>query len=66
MALPNYSVTAPCLQINQNDVVFDWANKLLDNWDMRKTYKQDLILALANAHCNQARVLLEDEKVRAL
>lgn len=51
------------LQINQNDVVFDWANKLLDNWDMRKTYKQDLILALANAYCNVARELLENEKV---
>jgi hypothetical protein len=51
-------------QINQNDAVYDLASKLLDNWDMRKTYKRDIILSLAVARCNIARDLLADQKVR--
>lgn len=39
------------------------ASKLLDNWDMRKTYKRDIILSLAVARCNIARDLLADQKV---
>lgn len=50
-------------QINQNDAVYDLAAKLLDNWDMRKTYKRDIILSLAVARCNIARDLLADQKV---
>jgi hypothetical protein len=44
--------------------VYDLASKLLDNWDMRKTYKRDIILSLAVARCNIARDLLADQKVR--
>ncbi|KAF6262514.1 hypothetical protein COO60DRAFT_613137 [Scenedesmus sp. NREL 46B-D3] len=57
------SALALLAQINQNDAVYDLASKLLDNWDMRKTYKRDIILSLAVARCNIARDLLADQKV---
>lgn len=43
--------------------MYQLATKLLDNWDMRKTYKRDIILSLAVARCNIARDLLADQKV---
>eukprot|EP00882_Tetradesmus_deserticola_P023043 GHRQ01025074.1.p1 GENE.GHRQ01025074.1~~GHRQ01025074.1.p1 ORF type:complete len:372 (+),score=123.53 GHRQ01025074.1:139-1254(+) len=57
------SALALLAQINQNDAVYELASKLLDNWDMRKSYKRDIILSLAVARCNIARDLLADQKV---
>uniref|UniRef100_A0A383WG92 Uncharacterized protein n=1 Tax=Tetradesmus obliquus TaxID=3088 RepID=A0A383WG92_TETOB len=57
------SALALLAQINQNESVYQLATKLLDNWDMRKTYKRDIILSLAVARCNIARDLLADQKV---
>jgi hypothetical protein len=51
------------LQINQNEVVFDLGSKLLNNWDMCKAYKRDLLLSLVVANCNVARDLLAEQKV---
>jgi hypothetical protein len=51
-------------QLNQNAAVSELASKLLDNWDMRRTYKRDLTLSLAIVRCNIARELLADQKAR--
>jgi hypothetical protein len=45
-------------------MVIDMMPTLLDNWEFRRVFKQDLMLALAVAYCNKARELLKDEKVR--
>lgn len=52
-----------CLQLGHDDIVIDMANGLLENWEYRKVYKADLILALAVAYCNKARELLKEEQV---
>ncbi|KAF8073049.1 hypothetical protein HT031_000710 [Scenedesmus sp. PABB004] len=58
------SALALLAQLDQNAAVRDLATKLLDNWDMRKTFKRDIILSLAVSRCNAARDLLADQKAR--
>ena len=53
------------LQIGQHDHVLELAPPLLENWQVRKSYKRDMLLALALACCGRARDMLAFEQVRA-
>lgn len=44
-------------------MVIEVASAMLANWEVRKLYKQDIILSLAVAYCNKARDMLSDEQV---
>ena len=50
-------------QVGYHDMVIDMMPNLLENWEFRRVFKQDLMLALAVAYCNKSRELLKDEKV---
>jgi hypothetical protein len=42
-------------------MVINMALPLLENWEVRKAYKRDILLALALAYCSKARDLLTNE-----
>lgn len=44
-------------------MVINMALPLLENWEVRKSYKRDILLALALAYCSRARDLLTNELV---
>ena len=44
-------------------MVINIALPLLENWEVRKAYKRDILLALALAYCSKARDLLTNEQV---
>lgn len=46
-------------------MVINMALPLLENWEVRKAYKRDILLALALAYCSKARDLLTNEQVGA-
>lgn len=52
------------MQIGASDMVINMALPLLENWEVRKAYKRDILLALAMAYCSKARDLLTNEQVR--
>ncbi|GBF92621.1 hypothetical protein Rsub_05235 [Raphidocelis subcapitata] len=49
-------------QIGAADMVINMALPLLENWEVRKAYKRDILLALALAYCSKARDLLTNEQ----
>lgn len=46
--------------------VYELAEKLLQDKEVSATYGRDLVLSLVIAHCNIARDLLMDQKVRRM
>ena len=49
-------------KIGASDMVINMALPLLENWEVRKAYKRDILLALALAYCSRARDLLAAEQ----
>lgn len=58
-------IPSPPLQIDQHDLVMDLAPPLLENWEVRKAFKRDILLALALACCGCARDMFAAEQVCA-
>jgi hypothetical protein len=52
------------MQIEQHDLVMELAPPLLENWEMRKAHKRDILLALALAYCGKAKDMFASEQVR--
>jgi hypothetical protein len=54
------------LQIGENACVYELAHKALADEDLDEIARRDITLSLVVAHCNAAKDLFQEEKVRLL
>lgn len=54
------------LQIGENSCVYELAHKALADEELDEIARRDITLSLVVAHCNAAKDLFQEEKVRLL